>query len=160
MVGRNRILLLVVLAVAIAGAPAAAEWIASGRDVPVERLVTNLTKLVAERPDDAAAHAALARILSMAWARGEETVSVEYPDDEEGVPGFLPWQSVRQKGSDRAYSEERGKLFKLSIDHYRKAVELAPESAIYELGLAYMLDDGSTFAREMGSPHPALTRSV
>ena len=73
---------LVALALALGLASAGAvEWAIDTKQIPVARLVANLTRRVAAAPDDAAAHYTLARVHSVAYSRALAELTM-VPGDE------------------------------------------------------------------------------
>jgi len=133
-----------------------AEWMNDTEAVPVKRLVRNLTSRVEKNPKDAHAHYVLARVHSMAWARGTETLPVNPPEKKDGVPGFAPWQTVREgRGAEAAPDRAATGHFHRSVVHYRHAVRLDGAQAVHHLGLAWMLDSGSRWVRVLGAPDGA-----
>ena len=137
-----------------------ADWAQVTTSVPVERLVTNLTARVAENPDDAQAHYTLARIHSMAYALGTTNVGVVEAEEAGGMPEFAPYQSVRLAHKPFKLTDERLDHFTKSVAHYQLATELAADQPLYWLGLAWMLDDGSAFAAEIGAPDGILPEAA
>jgi hypothetical protein len=124
--------------------------------VPVDRLVTNLTQHLEKQPNDAHAHYVLARVHSMAWARGGETLPLWRPQTEGAWPGFAPWQTVREKrNAEAAPDKDTRRHFHLSVIHYRRAAKLDADQALYHLGLAWMLDSGTRWARVLLTPDGA-----
>src|SRR4051794_41119490 len=61
-----------------------------GEPVPVDRLITNVSKFVKEHPNDARAHYTLGRLHSLAFAGTKEGIYVELKDRERNTPLDLP----------------------------------------------------------------------
>jgi hypothetical protein len=140
------------LAVASVGS---AEWINSTTEVPVDRVVANLNRRLRENPEDTKAHYVLARIHSMAYARAAAKLHLEMPgkEDPKGLPGFAPWDSVREKGGRKRKLDAAARdHFHRSVHHYEIAVKLAPDDPLVWLGLGWMMDDGSVHAPALGTP--------
>jgi len=88
------------LLVAAMGLPVLTESIvADVRNVPVERLVTNLQRLVRERPQDLEVRINLARVHVMAYAQKRTEIPVMNHDPER----WLPWFAALPDGFDLAY---------------------------------------------------------
>lgn len=133
-----------------------AKW-AMGTDVPVARLIANVTPYVKEHPNDAQGYYVLGRIHSLAFVqtdakvrvvtkaeRAARTVPATPPsnDPANALPEF-PHQSVLvgqyQKKVAALKAEERTHLLE-SIRNYQKATQLAPKEGLYWLGLGWMLE--------------------
>ena len=90
------------LLVAAMGLPVLTESIvADVRNVPVERLVTNLQRLVRERPQDLEVRINLARVHVMAYAQKRTEIPVMNHDPER----WLPWFAALPDGFDLAYQQ-------------------------------------------------------
>jgi hypothetical protein len=132
--------------------------------VPVDRVTKNVEAWIKDKPKDPQAYYVLGRIHAMAYAygpnlslwgpagggRGKGAPGVDastLPADVDiwkgQLPGFAPYDSIRVQRRDNAtdLSEDDAKHLAASIANYSKAVELDPKSAIYELGLAWILQE-------------------
>jgi tetratricopeptide (TPR) repeat protein len=125
-------------------------------DVPVDRILANLEARLKKDPADGELHHALARVHSIAYARGDRTLPLRRPlfakdkdeaPDERQLAGETAPPEVRANvGADPA---ARGHL-EQAVAHYREAVRLSPDSLTAAMGYGWTLaesgDDSS--ARE------------
>jgi hypothetical protein len=137
----------------------AAEW-AAPFQVPIERMLPQLEARVAEDPKDAHAQYLLGRVNGAAFARGVASVEAwtQYPDR---VPQLF--ERERKFIAETEYqAQSRTKLPPLSpealcahlssaVQHLSRAVELAPENSLYQLGFANALDSGAHLASMVNS---------
>jgi tetratricopeptide (TPR) repeat protein len=116
--------------------------------VPVERVVKNMEALIREKPEDAQGYYVLARVHAMAWAYGEELNLVKVGEGE--LRKFGPYDSVevRALAGRRAGGADYAHLAK-AIENYREAVKRAPGEAIYQLGLAWVLQEAGRAGTEL-----------
>ncbi len=154
-----------VIAAAVAGgAMSRGMFMNASVKMPVDRAVGNVEAWIKEKPQDAQAYYVLGRIHSMAWAygpnlnlwgnpmgRGKDpaTNAAGNADPFDGkLPGFAPYDSVevRRDEAKKDATAEDMKHLEASIENYKKAVELAPKEALYELGLAWMLQEAGKVA--------------
>lgn len=174
---RSRIAPLSILLVLVGAAhiAAAAMWVEPS-DWPVERLIQNLERFLAEHPDDADATYNLGRIHGYAFAL--ETNSLGAWAANEDQPPMLPGLDLQRAlydpttGSRRRPDDPRpgaGEILRHlseSVRLHRKAIELAPERAEFHLGLAYVLETGSHVAEQvdtselLGLPSPTTGEDV
>lgn len=146
--------------------------------VPVDRAVANVEKWIKEKPRDAQAYYVLGRLHALAWAygpdlnlwrpmpeegarpRGRENQRIALGADEPapgadpfngGLPGFGPYDAVQvRRAEDRKeVTPADATHLRDAIRNYRKAVELNPNSAIYHLGLAWLLQETGKAARSL-----------
>jgi hypothetical protein len=117
-------------------------------DVPVERLLKNVGAYVKEHPDDPQGYYTLARVHNLAFTlksdrlrviegRGLPAVGDMFNTSRAPAPGAAPTtgpsEDVLRDHLDR------------SVENYRKAIAMRPESGLYRLGLASVLERGSTW---------------
>ncbi len=116
-------------------------WV-PGEQVPVDRLLANATEDLHRHPGDAAAEYLLGRLYSLKFSKQAtaRVVSGKFQD-----PGDT---SRTVKGPILADDIKNAQA---SIDHYRRAVQLDPKSALYHFSLAWMLQECSRHAKEMGT---------
>jgi hypothetical protein len=133
------------LALAAVGA---ARWAAIEKDVPVETLLPNLEQQARANPNDAQAHYVLGRVHSLAFASGAKTVSVVPKEGQRGNVGwFASYSTIRVPLSDAdKMTPERRQHLRRSIEEYEEAVRLAPDNALYHLGLGWMYETASTLS--------------
>jgi tetratricopeptide (TPR) repeat protein len=142
--------------------------------VPVDRAVANVEKWVKDKPGDAQGYYVLGRLHAMAWAYGPELNlwrpmparpegagrRVAGPDEEAApgadpfngeLPGFGPYDAVqvRRDPKKREISEADAGHLRDAVRNYRKAVELDPKSPIFELGLAWLLQETGKAAGQL-----------
>lgn len=136
--------------------------------VPVDRVTKNVEAWIKEKPADAQGYYVLGRIHAMAYAYGPELslwgsqpaggrrggragagappAGGENADPFNGqLPGFAPYDSIQVQRRDGAkgLTADDAKHLEASIANYSKAIELDPKSALYELGLGWILQETS-----------------
>src|SRR5262249_52107051 len=114
-------------------------------EVPIERLLRNLSRYMREHPTDAEGYYLLARLHSSAFLFGETRrlpVATPYKDEKaESAPPQLLHHgpSLRSRELPNGVLTEQDKLhLSESLRHYRIAVTLDPGNALAWLGLGYM----------------------
>jgi tetratricopeptide (TPR) repeat protein len=122
-------------------------------NVPVARLVSNLERELATDPKSADIHLRLARLYAMAYAANAEELpakvvagrgsqdtnpQVWFGHEPDLVPGDIKPGTPRTAAS-RAYLQK-------SVDHYKKVLELAPESLIGRMGYGWTLEQSGNKA--------------
>jgi hypothetical protein len=140
--------------------------------VPVSRLVANLTRLLEKDEKNAAAHYALGRVHSLAFATPTEKIGVWRPaaargNDPKAAPGawtelFPPLVDGPLLPARRVREVEQARLdhFQAAVLHLRRAAELAPAEAVHHLGVAWLLDSGSDLAPKLGWPDGVAQKSA
>ena len=118
-------------------------------DVPLQRILENLSKKAEEAPDDAATNHHLARTHAMAFAKkiGDEDVVKAWQGWGKKdplspwfgyQPKFVPFGEVKE--IDDAEKSELAKAhLESAIAYYRKALEAKPDEHKIKLGLAWCL---------------------
>lgn len=116
--------------------------------LPVERVVKNVEAWIKEKPEDAQGYYVLARVHAMAWAYGAELNLVTVKEGE--LRTFGPYDSVQVRMAEgrKAGPEDYVHLAK-AIENYREAVKRAPGEAIYQLGLAWVLQEAGRAGKEL-----------
>jgi tetratricopeptide (TPR) repeat protein len=138
-------MLVLVLTIVIAGAatrgPEAIFVRPEVEEVPVERLIANLTKKVAQSPNDATAHAQLARVHAMAAATGATSANVTRGTNEVffGL-GSRPVPFEAKPTTDPGARQRAEEHYKEALNHYRQALTVNPEDLTTRLGYAWTLD--------------------
>jgi hypothetical protein len=125
--------------------------------IPVERLIKNVTTYIAAHPDDAQGFYILGRIHSRAFAENTETL-VASMTTRAGQPAELPTVTLpsatimqpRMPGTPAPGEAARAHLAE-SIRNYRRATELAPQEALYFLGLGWMLEQAIPYGSLFGN---------
>lgn len=105
--------------------------------VPIERLLANLTAQLATEGESASIHGQLGRVYSLAFALDQKVFEVV-----EERSGYQLYEISPSFSAQAAIpnEEERFRKLILAMQHYEKAIALAPEASTYHLGLAYMND--------------------
>lgn len=121
---------------------------------PLERLLSNVQRYVQQNPKDAHGHYVLARLHSLAFARGAKT-QVQFSMVGAIKPlDFGPYERFFVERPKGLGEPDKAALNHLatSIRHYRIAVKLKPEEALYWLGLGWVLEQGINFANKLAAP--------
>jgi hypothetical protein len=137
-----------------------------GEPVPVERLIKNVGAFVEKHPRDARGYYTLGRIHSYAFALGREEMRVLTRDVLKDKPLDLPsfhsiLDNIRYPRArpEAPLSPAEREHFLKSVQLYRKATELDPQSGLYWLGLGWMCEQGVRYAREIAAAAGAPSRS-
>ena len=112
--------------------------------VPIERLISNLERVVAERPDDAALLHHLARTHAMAFSSrldsSDQVEAIEGPETPLPWFGFepphVPFRRPKLEAPDAGDREHLAR----AIELYRQLLDLRPDDQVVALGLAWMLE--------------------
>jgi len=128
------------------GGPALATYLRPDlENVPVEKLVANIQKVVDNKPKDAAVRLNLARVHAMAYALKTDSTQVRKVKGELEnqawfgyEPRHVPFVAKPTDDADKkkAAKEHLDKAIAL----YKEAVKLAPDNLTARLGLAWCLD--------------------
>ena len=139
-------------AIVLIWAAHAAGMFARAPEVPVERLLKNVTAYVKENPKDPHGYYLLGRINALAFTRKARRLRAWEDARSSGgpLPRLDPWQGPAEPAGEKALTKEQleKRLFD-SVENYHKAIELDPKQGLYRLGLAWIL--------EAGLPHIANT---
>jgi hypothetical protein len=113
-------------------------------NVPVDRVVANLERQVAERPSDVGLRVNLARVHAMAYAeKRTEIPTASFGQTEtvpwvgNGVPDYQQF-AIRTTTDPKRTAAAREHLTR-AIARYREALELAPGHAVAKMGLGWTL---------------------
>jgi hypothetical protein len=126
--------------------------------VPIARLIQNVGRYVTKNPKDARGHYTLGRIHSLAFAGATGEIEVIAKHSQTGaalpLPGFPRYESVQTAIPSTLRNLDQPTKVHLveCLLHYRRAVELSPKEALYNLGLGWMLEQGARFAQQVGPP--------
>jgi len=125
--------------------------------VPVDRLLTNLEKYVQENPKDARGYFALGRVHSLAYARDIQSVTVWNYEMQNGkrVPARAPIaidSAAGPRDPRKGDSAEAREHLIEAIGNLKKSTELDPTQPVVFLGLAWVLEQGSAMAYDLGLP--------
>lgn len=127
-------------------------------DVPVARLIRNLTGFVEEHPDDPEGWYVLGRVHGLAFVMNSRVVGVwkRRRPKERKLPNVAEddfqysaevWS---RKNPDRTLREsEKAEHLQEAVRADLRAIELDPKPAHYHLGLAYVLETGSILAERV-----------
>ncbi len=120
---------------------------------PLERLLPNIQRYVQQNPKDAHGHYVLARLHSLAFAKGTKAAVFYYRGTKKPLDfGFHePFFAERRKELGEPDQRALNHLA-LSIRHYRIAVKLNPNEALYWLGLGWVLEQGIKYADKLPAP--------
>jgi tetratricopeptide (TPR) repeat protein len=113
-------------------------------EVPIERLIKNLSDLAEKNPKDARIRFNLARVHAMAYALKTDKTQIEKGKEDRGAWfGFeakhVPFSEVKQTDNVEQLKKAKEQL-ELAIAAYKKAIELDPQSAPAQLGYAWCLE--------------------
>jgi hypothetical protein len=113
-------------------------------NAPVERLVSNVGEYVKSHPQDPKGYYTLGRIHYLAFAL--KTKTLRYHGQGDSVTpfnDFRPGRAVTPRVDPlSAQDKERAAHLQEALRLLKKAIELAPGNALYELGLACVYEDG------------------
>jgi hypothetical protein len=126
---------------------------------PVNRLLANVSRYVQQNPKDAHGHYVLARLHSLAFAKGQEAWVPHYPNKP---LKFAPYDSplVRRLEKLGEPDEKALRHLSLSVKHYAIATQLKPDEALYWLGFSWMLEQGIPYADRVPAPWLSPPRKV
>ena len=151
-------LMLALVAVSLTGAQAK---FARGENVPVERLIANVTTQMQKTPADPEVVYTLGRLHSLAFAEGAGDISVFTQDWGAGgnatprkIPDFPGYSSVKVKPNATFAMRRTQALTHLraSLRLYRKATEMAPNNGLYWFSYGWLLEQSLPFAAEVDAP--------
>ncbi|MEZ8221772.1 hypothetical protein GG496_001942 [Candidatus Fervidibacteria bacterium JGI MDM2 JNZ-1-D12] len=128
-----------------------ATWI-EPLSAPLERVLQNIQRYVQQNPKDAHGHYVLARLHSLAFARGVKTKVYYY--DKPSPLNFSPDNPfLVERRKELGEPDQRAlNHLALSIHHYCIAVKLNPNEALYWLGLGWVLEQGIKYADKLPAP--------
>ncbi len=112
-------------------------------EIPIERLVKNLTELAEKNPKDAKVRFNLARVHAMAYAAKTDKTQIQSGKEAQGAwfgygPKHLPFNVV--KTDDAEKQKAAAAQLELAIKEYTKALELDPAMLPAQLGYAWCLE--------------------
>jgi hypothetical protein len=116
----------------------------SPSNAPVERLVANVGEYVKSHPQDPKGYYTLGRIHYLAFALNAKTLRYHGQGDSiTPFNDFHPGHAVTSSVDPVApQDKERAAHLTEALRLLKKAIELAPGNALYELGLACVYEDG------------------
>lgn len=121
--------------------------------VPISRLIKNVSEYVQKNPEDAHGYYTLGRLHSYAFAKEE----IEKPLESvfvlsEILPRFAPWESIYLEADKEQLSDKQKSHLLESVHYYFIAARKNPDRGLYFLGLAWMLEQGAPYAKELKWP--------
>jgi hypothetical protein len=119
-------------------------------EIPVERLLANTAAYVKEKPSDPQGYYLLGRINALAFALKSDKLRAFQRKTKSLV--HLDLYQGRPSKVSALKPEQLKKHVTDSIANFRKAIALKPDSGLYRLGLAYILEQGSQTAYKIGAP--------
>jgi len=115
-------------------------------NVPIERAITNLERMIQEQPSNIPWRINLARIHAMAYAQKAETVPIvknQQMKDWNGQPFFGHSPEYKQftvkPTTEAAAAEAAARHLQAAIAAYRDVLKVAPENSVAGLGLGWAL---------------------
>jgi hypothetical protein len=113
-------------------------------DVPVDRIIANLSRQLAAAPRDAALHARLARVHAIAYAQHIEQFPV---DRQTRQPFFGYGPDLPPKTSSSPRTPAMRRHLADALTHYRQSLELDPNDQVVRLGYGWALEQSGDVAR-------------
>ena len=115
---------------------------------PIPDALTRAAAWIKDHPTRAEGYFFLARINGSAWAKGDVGKDAEVPigsyGDAETGPYFVPWDSLMYQRPAGAEVTVGAKAYLIaSLHNYHKAVELEAKNPLYQLGLAWALEQAA-----------------
>jgi hypothetical protein len=128
--------------------PLTAMWI-NMPHVPISRLIAHTESVIRQKPNDPEAYYTLGRLHSLAFSMHTE-LGASLP---EGAPPRLD-----NSAPEHELRKDTGRLTKVDIDHatkslenYKRAVDLGPNSGLYHFSLGFMQEQCAHFADQLGA---------
>ena len=142
------------LAAVLLAIPAANAMFMMPQTAPVDRLIKNVTAYTKEHPQDAEGFYTLGRLHYLAFHMNADRVGV-YAEEAGKLPRLAP---AGLQGRGRADNPPATTLpadqlpdhVREAVINFRKAIEMSPDSALYHLGLASVLNEGTAIADRIG----------
>ncbi len=131
-------------------------------EVPVERLLKNVSAYVKDNPREPQGYYLLGRINALAFDRNARKLrALEKPRRGKGkLPYLDPWQGRAKPGEKALTAEQLQKHLTDAVSNYHKAIELMGFQGLYHLGLACVLESGAAYAVRIGAPPGEKTSAV
>lgn len=140
----RRILLVALL---VCAQPSLAKWIKMP-PVPVDRLITNTESVLTQHPNNPEAYYLLGRLYSMKFSLRTEAGALVKQGQVPTLDALTNEHETR--ASDQRFAKGDIENANRSLANYKRAVELAPNSTLDHFGLAWMEQECSRFAGELG----------
>jgi hypothetical protein len=133
-----------------------AMWWIQSIDVPTDRLITNVERILTKDSKKAANWYVLGRLHSYAFFLLQRTITIAGKElDAESVP---PLVAPRVLDMSISAPETRFRLSTANLPHltaalkaFQRAIELVPDKGEYHLSLGYAIEAGSPFADQVDS---------
>jgi hypothetical protein len=118
------------------------------QEVPVERLITNVTAYVKEHPKEAQGYYTLGRINYLALSLKSKTIRAYENNGVANLPGVPNF--FQQAGNQAPSEEELKGYLAAAAENFTKAIEMRPDNGLYHLGLASLMDAAVNSGQELG----------
>ena len=129
-----------------------------GTNVPLDRLIRNVTPIVQRRPD-AFGHYLLGRLYSLVFAAEtpQDVVPILMKPDAKNRDGLPELAAPYGDGptsfvSKRPLTARRRQGLHSCLEHYSRAIAAAPKVPLYHYSLGWVREQAAQFARELGPP--------
>jgi len=142
----------------LAGAPASALF-APAPNVPVDRLVKNLTAYLDEHPEDPQAHYLLARVHYQAFVNRLDHVRANDPGSAEKLPNLVDPRQYGKAEGEKIDEDKAIAHAKAALTFFDKAMKLDKDNALYHLSLASFYEQGAPLAKKI-DPNPEAQEGV
>lgn len=123
---------------------------ASPEHMPVNRLIKNVEASLKSKPKDADLLFLLARLHSLAYAKGTGNVAVYYTKHGDRSSGFriVPWIGVQPEVVGTMLSQKSLAHLKASYLTYKKVVELKPSASLPKLGWGWVSEEAAKHIKQ------------
>ncbi|MBS1720814.1 MAG: hypothetical protein JST35_10240 [Armatimonadetes bacterium] len=140
---------LIWLALAALSVSATAMWIRPDNDVPVDRLIKNVSESLKKQPKDAETALTLARLYSLRFALAKPVTQFYVKGPGTGFPAWSSVKVPREKKGVKLSAQEVAD-FRMSVKLYEQAIKLKARP-VAELGYAWMHEQAAPFASQLGT---------
>jgi len=120
------------------------------QEVPVDRLITNVSAYVKEHPKEAMGYYTLGRLNYLALSLKSKTVRAYENRGEAGGLPIVP-QFFQQAGKDAPSDAELKTYLGAAVENFGRAIEMEKENALFHLGLASLMDAAVNSGLELGA---------
>lgn len=118
-------------------------------EVPVARLIANVTAYVKEHPKEAEGYYTLGRINYLALSLKSKTIRAYENDGAANLPQVPSFS--QQAGNEKPSDEELKGYLAAAAENFGKAIEMSPDNGLYHLGLASLMDAAANSGLELGA---------
>jgi len=140
---------LITLIALIAFAPLTQAKFRMPEEVPVDRLITNVTAYVKEHPKEAQGYYTLGRLNYLALSLKSKTVRTYEKGDATTLPGVPNF--FQQAGKEQPTEAELKSHLSAAAENFQKALQLDDKNALYHLGMASLMDAAVNSGLELGA---------